>query len=187
MKGMGEVYVPMATIEGCLVANTNRGCKAIYASGGVDVVCMKEGMSRAPVVRLPSARRAAELKFCELPIWERESRASCVWVYHAAAAASFSPLVSHLCPLSPLPLRLHSTLPPPLPLPIRARSGPGLVFGGQARYPARPGNIIGPGPGRVLAGRARPTQCPPLLMINLKLIGWNQYIFIPRPWSSLCD
>ncbi|KAF3794475.1 3-hydroxy-3-methylglutaryl-coenzyme A reductase 1 [Nymphaea thermarum] len=63
MKGKGEVYVPMATTEGCLVASTNRGCKAIYASGGVDSVCVRDGMSRAPAVRLASARRAAELKF----------------------------------------------------------------------------------------------------------------------------
>ncbi|CAN6454018.1 unnamed protein product [Victoria cruziana] len=53
----------MATTEGCLVASTNRGCKAIYASGGVDVVCLRDGMSRAPAVSLASARRAAELKF----------------------------------------------------------------------------------------------------------------------------
>ncbi|CAN6454017.1 unnamed protein product [Victoria cruziana] len=63
MKGVGEVHVPMATTEGCLVASTNRGCKAIYASGGVDVVCLRDGMSRAPAVSLASARRAAELKF----------------------------------------------------------------------------------------------------------------------------
>ena len=58
-----EYSVPMATTEGCLVASTNRGCKAIYLSGGANSVILKDQMSRAPVVRFGSARRAAELKF----------------------------------------------------------------------------------------------------------------------------
>ncbi|KAK7386576.1 hypothetical protein VNO78_26909 [Psophocarpus tetragonolobus] len=58
-----EYTVPMATTEGCLVASTNRGCKAIYLSGGASSVLLRDGMTRAPVVRLPSAQRAAELKF----------------------------------------------------------------------------------------------------------------------------
>ncbi|XP_075511752.1 3-hydroxy-3-methylglutaryl coenzyme A reductase 1-like [Primulina tabacum] len=58
-----EYTVPMATTEGCLVASTNRGCKAIYASGGATCVLLRDGMSRAPVVRFASAKRAAELKF----------------------------------------------------------------------------------------------------------------------------
>nr|AZB52799.1 3-hydroxy-3-methylglutaryl-coenzyme A reductase 1 [Centranthera grandiflora] len=58
-----EYSVPMATTEGCLVASTNRGCKAIYASGGATCVLLRDGMTRAPVVRLPSAKRATELKF----------------------------------------------------------------------------------------------------------------------------
>ncbi|EEF52919.1 3-hydroxy-3-methylglutaryl-coenzyme A reductase 1 [Ricinus communis] len=58
-----EYSVPMATTEGCLVASTNRGCKAIHLSGGANSVLLKDGMTRAPVVRFGSAARAAELKF----------------------------------------------------------------------------------------------------------------------------
>ncbi|GMP33181.1 hypothetical protein CsSME_00006616 [Camellia sinensis var. sinensis] len=58
-----EYSVPMATTEGCLVASTNRGCKAIYVSGGATSVLLRDGMTRAPVVRFGTAKRAAELKF----------------------------------------------------------------------------------------------------------------------------
>ncbi|PWA63720.1 3-hydroxy-3-methyl glutaryl coenzyme A reductase [Artemisia annua] len=64
-----EFSVPMATTEGCLVASTNRGCKAIYVSGGATCMLLKDGMTRAPVVRFGSAKRAAELKiFLEDPL-----------------------------------------------------------------------------------------------------------------------
>lgn len=64
-----EYSVPMATTEGCLVASTNRGCKAIHLSGGATSVLLKDGMTRAPVVRFASAKRAAELKlFLENPV-----------------------------------------------------------------------------------------------------------------------
>ncbi|CAM8884977.1 unnamed protein product [Rhodiola kirilowii] len=62
LDGM-QYYVPMATTEGCLVASTNRGCKAIYMSGGASSVLLRDAMTRAPVVRFDTARRAAELKF----------------------------------------------------------------------------------------------------------------------------
>ncbi|GMJ12959.1 3-HYDROXY-3-METHYLGLUTARYL COA REDUCTASE 1, hydroxy methylglutaryl CoA reductase 1 [Hibiscus trionum] len=57
-----EFSVPMATTEGCLVASTNRGCKAIHLSGGATGILLKDGMTRAPVVRFGTAKRAADLK-----------------------------------------------------------------------------------------------------------------------------
>jgi len=62
------VYVPMATTEGCLVASTNRGCKALTASGGCQSVLLKDAITRAPCLRMPSAMRAAALKaWVEVP------------------------------------------------------------------------------------------------------------------------
>nr|KAJ3420448.1 3-hydroxy-3-methylglutaryl-coenzyme A (HMG-CoA) reductase isozyme [Polyrhizophydium stewartii] len=59
----GDVYqVPMATTEGCLVASTSRGCKAISMGGGANTVLTADGMSRGPVMSFPSAVRAGEVK-----------------------------------------------------------------------------------------------------------------------------
>jgi len=58
-----EYMVPMSTTEGCLVASTNRGCKAIRMSGGATSVLLRDGMTRAPVVRFATAKRAADLKY----------------------------------------------------------------------------------------------------------------------------
>ncbi|KAK7912747.1 hypothetical protein WMY93_012958 [Mugilogobius chulae] len=59
----GKQYqVPLATTEGCLVASTNRGCRAIAMSGGARSCILADSMTRGPLVRLPSACQAAEVK-----------------------------------------------------------------------------------------------------------------------------
>lgn len=64
-----EYWVPMATTEGCLVASTNRGCKAVSICGGATSDVLRDGMTRAPVVRFGSAKRAAQFKlFVEDPM-----------------------------------------------------------------------------------------------------------------------
>lgn len=54
--------VPMATTEGALVASTNRGCRAVATGSGVHSSVLGDGMTRGPVVRLPSATQASEVK-----------------------------------------------------------------------------------------------------------------------------
>uniref|UniRef100_H3D7J1 3-hydroxy-3-methylglutaryl coenzyme A reductase n=1 Tax=Tetraodon nigroviridis TaxID=99883 RepID=H3D7J1_TETNG len=57
-----QFHVPLATTEGCLVASTNRGCRALSLSSGCRSRILADGMTRGPLVRLPSACRAAEVK-----------------------------------------------------------------------------------------------------------------------------
>ena len=57
-----QVFIPMATTEGALVASTNRGCSAINASGGVVSVVLEDGMTRGPCLRFPNLERAGAAK-----------------------------------------------------------------------------------------------------------------------------
>ncbi|KAI8911852.1 hydroxymethylglutaryl-coenzyme A reductase-domain-containing protein [Gorgonomyces haynaldii] len=59
----GQIYqIPMATTEGCLVASTSRGCKAISMGGGAVTVLTADGMSRGPVLSFPSLVQGSALK-----------------------------------------------------------------------------------------------------------------------------
>mmetsp|Transcript_1520 Transcript_1520/g.3958 ORF Transcript_1520/g.3958 Transcript_1520/m.3958 type:complete len:628 (+) Transcript_1520:436-2319(+) len=63
-----SVYVPMATTEGCLVASSNRGAKAITQGGGARAKIVRDGITRAPCLRMNTAMEAADLKiWCEKP------------------------------------------------------------------------------------------------------------------------
>ncbi|XP_015601049.1 3-hydroxy-3-methylglutaryl-coenzyme A reductase [Cephus cinctus] len=53
------IHVPMATTEGCLVASTNRGSRALLSCGVTSRV-VADGMTRGPVVRFPNIVRASE-------------------------------------------------------------------------------------------------------------------------------
>jgi hydroxymethylglutaryl-CoA reductase (NADPH) len=57
-----EFWLPLATTEGCLVASTMRGAKAMNAGGGVSTVILKDAMTRGPCVRFPSMVRAGAAK-----------------------------------------------------------------------------------------------------------------------------
>ncbi len=64
----GEFFVPMATVEGTMLASYNRGMKVIRDSGGVITTVTDEAMQRAPVFIFPSAREARD--FCH---WLKEN------------------------------------------------------------------------------------------------------------------
>lgn len=57
-----DYYLPLATTEGALVASVNRGCKAIFTSGGVKVVVNRAGTTRGPVFRVTGLGQAETLK-----------------------------------------------------------------------------------------------------------------------------
>lgn len=56
----GEFYVPMATIEGTLIASYNRGMRVIRESGGVTTTVCGEAMQRAPCFVFRNGREARD-------------------------------------------------------------------------------------------------------------------------------
>jgi len=77
----GEVYLPMATTEGALVASVNRGCSTIRRAGGATARVTKRGMTRAPAFRVGGVAEAEALA-----AWVRENEAD----LRAAAEATTS-------------------------------------------------------------------------------------------------
>ena len=57
----GDYPILLATTEGRLVAGMARGIKVFNEVGGITTTIIKEGMARAPVVRVKSARDAVKL------------------------------------------------------------------------------------------------------------------------------
>ncbi|KAL3989620.1 Hydroxymethylglutaryl-coenzyme A reductase family protein [Acanthocheilonema viteae] len=57
-----KCFVPMSTTEGALIASTNRGCRAVFESGGVTARVYKNGMTRAPVVQFANVIKTLEMK-----------------------------------------------------------------------------------------------------------------------------
>lgn len=57
-----EVFVPLATSEGALVASINRGASTITASGGVNTRIISDKMTRAPAIKTSSAIDAIKIK-----------------------------------------------------------------------------------------------------------------------------
>jgi len=56
-----NIYIPLATTEGALVASVNRGCKAITASGGAAAAHHREGPTRGPVFKVKNLKESERL------------------------------------------------------------------------------------------------------------------------------
>ena len=57
-----EVFVPLATSEGALVASINRGASTITASGGANARVVSDCMTRAPAIKCENAVDAIKIK-----------------------------------------------------------------------------------------------------------------------------
>lgn len=56
-----EVFLPLATTEGALVASVSRGCKAVSLSGGVSAYTCRKGQTRGPVFEVTSLEERKNL------------------------------------------------------------------------------------------------------------------------------
>jgi hydroxymethylglutaryl-CoA reductase (NADPH) len=66
----GDIYVPLATSEGALIASYNRGARATRLCGGITSVCLTESVQRAPLFKfidLPEVGQFMEWLLNEVP------------------------------------------------------------------------------------------------------------------------
>lgn len=56
-----KYHVPMATTEGCLIASTQRGAKAL-SFNGINSVLLNDGITRGPALSFPNVKQAAKFK-----------------------------------------------------------------------------------------------------------------------------
>ncbi|MBI1305168.1 MAG: 3-hydroxy-3-methylglutaryl-CoA reductase [Bacteroidetes bacterium] len=54
LHAFGDYFIPLATTEGALVASYNRGMKATRMSGGIQAVCLTQGVQRSPYFKFDS-------------------------------------------------------------------------------------------------------------------------------------
>ena len=84
----GDVYVPLATTEGTLVASYSRGMRIVSAAGGVRTTIIERYMQRAPVFHFEDARDARTFG-----LWLRDNLDG---VRAAAEATTRSGRLSHI-------------------------------------------------------------------------------------------
>jgi len=60
--GTKDVYIPLATTEGALVASVNRGCKAIRQAGNLNITVERPGTTRSPVFFTGTLEAGSNLK-----------------------------------------------------------------------------------------------------------------------------
>lgn len=60
ISSIDDIFIPLATTEGALVASINRGCKALSLADNLSVVVNKVGMARALVFKCESTLEAYE-------------------------------------------------------------------------------------------------------------------------------
>lgn len=67
----GEFYVPMATVEGTMLASYNRGMRVIREAGGVSTTVVGQAMQRAPCFVFRNAREARDFELWLVDNFER--------------------------------------------------------------------------------------------------------------------
>ena len=72
-----EVFVPLATSEGALVASINRGASTITLSGGVNARVVSDIMTRAPAIKCEGVGDALKIKQWFVDKLNQIGRASC--------------------------------------------------------------------------------------------------------------